>query len=73
MVAAGLVPMFEAEARERMEAGNNQHSPRANLPEASETGRARDKAAEAVNVSPRSVESALKVVRECSARSSTPG
>jgi hypothetical protein len=60
MVAAGLVPMFEAEARDRDQAGKF-----ARMDEPS--GRARDKAASAVNVSPRSVESALKVTREAPA------
>ena len=62
MVGAAIAPLFAEEARARMVEGRNQYSPGANLPEGSEDdedhGRARDHAAAAVNVSPRSVESA---------------
>ncbi len=63
MVAAGLVPLFAEEAKERQRAAGGSHSEsvRANLPEA---GRAREKAAAAVNVSPRLVADAVKVSRE---------
>jgi N6-adenosine-specific RNA methylase IME4 len=63
MVAARCKPMFEEEAKARMLEGRNQYSPSANLREA-DTGKASDKAAEAVNVSPRSVEYASKVVAQ---------
>src|SRR4051794_29046298 len=59
MVAARLKPLFEREARERMRAGKAA-DPVANLPQ----GRARDHAAAALHVSPRSVEDASKVLRE---------
>jgi hypothetical protein len=61
MVAAGLVPMFEKEARERQRAAGGDHSKPlpANLREA--RGTAAQKAAEAVNVSPRTVESGTAV------------
>jgi hypothetical protein len=63
MVGAALVPLFADEAKERQRAAGGIHSEavRANLPEA---GRAREKAAAAVSVSPRLVESAVKVTRE---------
>lgn len=59
MVGAALVPLFEEEAKERERIGGREKG-RANLPEA-EKGRAREKAAEAVNVSPRSVADAVVV------------
>lgn len=62
MIAAGLVPMFEKEARERQKGGQGGAMLSANLREA--TGKATEKAATAVNVSPRSVESAQNVLRE---------
>jgi hypothetical protein len=67
MVGARAKPMFEEEARARQaQAGGDRRTEalRANLPEAVQqhTGRARDKAAAQVNVSPRSVEYATKVI-----------
>ena len=59
MVAARMKPLFEREARERMRAGKAAN-PMANLPQ----GPARDLAAAALHVSPRSVEDASKVLRE---------
>ncbi len=64
MIGAALVPMFEAEAKERQRIGGREKG-RANLPEA-DKGRAREKAAEVVNVSPRLVADALAVTREAS-------
>ena len=61
MVAARIKHLFEAEARARMLEGRNQYSPSANLREA-DTGKASDKAAEALNVSPRAVEHASRVL-----------
>jgi hypothetical protein len=62
-VNPAIKPLFEAEARERQ--GHGQTAPgktlKANLPEASQS---RDQAASAVNVSPRSVESAAKELRK---------
>lgn len=52
--------MFEEEARARQFSTLKQNADRANLPEREE-GRAREKAAEAVNVSPRTVESERRV------------
>lgn len=66
MVAAALVPLFEEEAKERQRAGLRQGEAApvsANL-RGRDSGKATEKAAAAVNVSPRSVESALKVTRE---------
>jgi hypothetical protein len=66
MVAAGLVPLFEEEAAARRRSTQNNASAEAvsaNLREQAH-GKATEKAAAAVNVSPRSVESALKVSRE---------
>jgi N6-adenosine-specific RNA methylase IME4 len=60
MVGARIKPLFEAEARERERQGGLLKG-KANLPEASR-GQSRDQAASAVNVSPRSVESAAKVI-----------
>jgi hypothetical protein len=57
MIGGRIKQVFEAEARERQ---GTRTDLRANLPEGEE-GRARDKAAAAVDVSPRSVESATKV------------
>ena len=67
MVAAGLVSMFEKEARERQAHGATAPGKTlsANLREASpDHGKATEKAAHAVNVSPRSVETARKVLHE---------
>lgn len=61
-VGAELVPMYEAQAKERQREGGRAKG-QANLPEA-QTGQARDHAARAVNVSPRSIEAALKVKRD---------
>lgn len=61
-VGAELVPLYEEQAKERQKTLNKTPGKlQANLPEA---GQARDFAARAVNVSPRSVESALKVNRD---------
>ena len=57
MVAAKLQPMFEVEAEKRMLAGKAA-DPVANLPQ----GKSRDKAAQVMKVSPRSVGSAKKVL-----------
>lgn len=67
-VAARIKPLFEAEARDRQEAsrarsGEQVGQARANWPGPGETGRARDRAAAALNVSPRSVERASVVLR----------
>jgi hypothetical protein len=67
VVAAGLVPMFEKEAHERQVAAQNNDTGRAvsaKRREQAAPGKATEKAAEAVNVSPRSVERAVQVVRE---------
>src|SRR4051812_8168978 len=66
MVAVGLLPLFEEEAKERQRAGGgDKKSDRANLPEPIvSAGRARDQAAAAVSVSARSVEHAARVTRE---------
>jgi len=63
MVAARVKPIFEAEAKARQLANLKQGSVSpvgANLPE--RDGRARDQAAAIVNISPRSVEHACKVL-----------
>ena len=57
MLGAKIKGEFEAEAEARMMAGV---SPVANLPQG-DTGKSRDQAAAVVNVSPRLVESAVKV------------
>lgn len=62
MVAVGLTALFEAEAKERMREGGREKGS-ANLRKA-EPVHSAAKAAEAVNVSPRIVESAVKVARE---------
>src|SRR4051794_22039881 len=59
MVAARMKPLFEQEARERMRAGKAA-DPMANLPQ----GPARDQAAAALHVSPRSVDAASKVLQQ---------
>lgn len=64
IVAARMKPIFTEEAKRRMLAGDNQYSPVENLPEGSETGRARDKAAKSLNVSGRSVDDAEKLINE---------
>ena len=70
MVAARIKPMFEEEARKRQEAsrvkpGQQVGKVVANLPPPKQqVGKARDQAAATVNVSPRSVESASKVLRD---------
>lgn len=61
LIGAAAKGMFEAEAKERMTAGAPAKV-RANLPEGVDAGRAREKAAALVNVSPRSVEHASKVL-----------
>jgi hypothetical protein len=62
-IAAALTEMFAAEAKERQRAAGGAHPEpvSANLREAA--GKATEKAAAAMNVSPRLVESALKVQR----------
>lgn len=60
MAAAKAKPMFEAEAKARQGARTDIQ---ANLPEG-KRGQARDHAARVMNVSPRSVESAARVLRE---------
>jgi 16S rRNA G966 N2-methylase RsmD len=61
MVGARIKPMFEAEARERQGARTDL---RANLRESVQPAKASERAAEAVNVSPRSVESASRVLEQ---------
>lgn len=60
--------MFEDEAKKRQLASlkqNHEISPVvANLPQRTENTKSREQAAQAVNVSPRSVENASKVLRE---------
>jgi hypothetical protein len=58
MMGAGLVPLFAAEAKER---GRDHAGKFARTNEESTPGRARDKAAEAVKVSPRALEDAVTV------------
>ncbi len=58
MVAAGLVPLFAEEAKRRQGRAGQPRNVPANLPE---HGEAREKAAAAVNVSPRLVADAVKV------------
>lgn len=62
MVGATLKPMYEVEARARQRGGQGGSLLPANLPEA--RGEARAQAAAAVNVSPRSVESASRVLEK---------
>lgn len=66
MVAAGLVPMFEAEAHARSGARTDLSAKRRGGPEAPPAafGKATEKAAAVMSVSPRSVERAVKVARE---------
>ena len=61
IIGARALAMFEEDAKERIRAGGS--SPRANLP-ASTPGRSREKAAEMVNVSPRTIEAGSKVLRQ---------
>jgi ParB-like chromosome segregation protein Spo0J len=61
VVAAKVKPLFEEEAQARMRAGKPL-DPMANLPQG--RGPARDQAAAEVNVSPRSVDAASKVLRK---------
>lgn len=66
MIGAKAKPLFEAEAANRRRATQNNESAstvRANLP-TQDSGRARDHAARAANVSPRSVESAAAVLKK---------
>lgn len=60
MIGAALVPLFEAEAKERQRQGGREKVP-ARLPEA---GEAREHAAAVVQVSPRSIQDGLTVRRE---------
>ncbi len=66
MIGAHIKPMFEKEAKERQSlAGGDRKSVSANLREAvPQPRKSSEQAAEAVNVSPRSVESASKVLRD---------
>jgi ParB-like chromosome segregation protein Spo0J len=59
LVAARLKPMFEAEAKQRMQSGKAP-DPMANLPQ----GPARDQAAAIMGVSPRTVEAGSKVLKQ---------
>jgi hypothetical protein len=61
IVAARIKPMFEDAARERMLAGVKPN-PSANLQKGSEPLHAHEQAAKLLNVSPRSVESASRVL-----------
>lgn len=63
MVGARIKPMFESEARERQKGGQGGGLLFANLQKANAPVHAHVQAAESVNVSPRSVESASKVLR----------
>ncbi len=74
MVGAKLKALFEAQAKERQRAGavtggcvkpidNHIDKVQANLPEGSDKGQSRDKAAEVVNVSGRSISDASKVIK----------
>lgn len=65
MVAAKIKPMFEEEAKARQAHGQTAPGRTlvANLPPLPDKGKSRDKAAQSVNVSPRSVESASKVLK----------
>jgi hypothetical protein len=58
--------MFEEEARQRMSAGGgDKRAGKADLPyPLPGTGQAREKVAETVNVSPRSVQAAARVIRD---------
>ncbi len=58
MAAAKLEPLYAAEAKERMAEGGRTKG-KANLPD-HECGRARDKAAAELNVSPRTVRPAAQ-------------
>lgn len=66
MVAVEVKKYFEVEARERQQATQAKPGEKvgskvqANLPEPSDKGQARDKAAAALNVSPRSVQHASR-------------
>lgn len=59
MIGAKLIPMYEAEAKERQRQGGREKVP-AKLPEA---GEAREKVAEVVKVSPRLISDAVTVER----------
>ena len=65
MVGARVLPMFEERAKERQATSTGGSDPQlvANLPQAA-PAKARDQAAALVNVSPRSVQSAAKVIRD---------
>lgn len=62
MIGAKVKPKFEEEAKARMLAGKKT-DPKVNLPEGGRH-QARDDAAKAVNVSPRTVEFASKVLEK---------
>ena len=64
VVALEVLPMLEGEARERMEAGVNQHSPVEIIPHPSEQGKARDQAAELMQTNGRYVQDAKMIERE---------
>lgn len=62
-VAVEIEPMFAKEAKARMVKGKKD-DPVANLPQGSNQGKAREQAAEVVNVSPRMVQDAKKIKRD---------
>jgi hypothetical protein len=66
MIGARIKPEYEAEAKARQSHGQTAPGRTlvANLPQALVEGKSRDQAAEAVNVSPRLIESASKVRRD---------
>lgn len=64
MIAADLSHLFEQEAKARMVAGKAPEDPGADLRQGERAPKSAAKAAAALNVSPRSVEAALKVQRE---------
>ena len=62
-VAVEIEPMFAKEANARMVKGKK-NDPVANLPQGSNQGKAREQAAEVVNVSPRMVQDAKQIKRD---------
>ncbi len=64
MIGARIKPMFEAEAKERQRGGQGGILLSANLQKANEPVHAAKEAAQSVSVSPRSVESASKVLSQ---------
>ncbi len=65
MIAEGALPMFEAEAKEKMLAGKG--DPGAIVPQGARAPRARDQAAAAVGVSPRYVQDAKRLAKQAPA------